>query len=121
MERNVYFQPLEDCCLENSTGFFRNGQCQGCEDDPGQHTVCAIMTDEFLMFSRDKGNDLITPVEAYDFPGLRAGDKWCICLERWIEALEAGTAPRINLRATHESVLQRVDIEVLERYAASDS
>ncbi len=121
MSNNVLDTPLEDCCLENDTGFFRDGRCDDCELDPGQHIVCAVMTDEFLKFSKDRGNDLTVPVEEFDFPGLKAGDQWCICLERWIEALEAGCAPRIKLRATHSSVLERVDLEVLELYAITDS
>ena len=118
---NVLKTALQDCCLENHTGYFRDGSCTGCEEDLGQHTVCAVMTQEFLEFSKQQGNDLITPNEDYDFPGLKAGDKWCICLGRWIEALEAGVAPKIYLRSTHESVLQHVELEVLQMFAIADS
>ncbi len=118
---NVLKTPLHDCCMENRTGFFRDGNCIGCDEDLGQHTVCAVMTQEFLEFSKKQGNDLMTPNEDYDFPGLKPGDKWCICLGRWIEALEAGIAPKIYLRSTHESVLQHVELEVLQMFAIADS
>ncbi len=117
MTQNVLDTELESCCDELNTGFFRNGKCETCAQDTGMHTVCALMTREFLEFSIEKGNDLCTPRAEFDFPGLRPGDKWCICLPRWIEALEAGVAPRIVLRATHHSVLQYVPLEVLEKYA----
>ena len=118
---NVLNTPLQDCCLENRTGYFRDGCCTACEEDLGKHTICALITEEFLTFSLQKGNDLITPREEFDFPGLKSGDKWCICLGRWIEALEAGVAPKIYLRSTDESVLQYVDLEVLEMFACTDS
>ena len=117
MTKNVLDTELESCCDELNTGFFRNGKCETCAQDTGMHTVCALMTREFLEFSIEKGNDLCTPRAEFDFPGLRSGDKWCICLPRWIEALEAGVAPQIVLRATHHSVLQYVPLEVLEKYA----
>lgn len=121
MTINVLKTPLQDCCIENRTGFFRDGSCNTCEQDHGQHTVCALMTDDFLQFSKQQGNDLITPREEFDFPGLKQGDKWCICLGRWLEALEAGVAPKIYLRSTHESVLEQVELEVLEMFACADS
>ena len=111
---------LESCCDELDTGYFRNGKCETCDNDVGMHTVCAEMTVEFLQFSKKKGNDLSTPVEAYDFPGLKTGDRWCICLARWIEALEGGVAPKILLRSTDSSVLEHVPLEVLEKYAIRD-
>jgi uncharacterized protein (DUF2237 family) len=99
------------------TGFYRNGKCDTCGDDVGQHTVCARMTDAFLDFSRAQGNDLTTPIPAYDFPGLKAGDYWCLCLGRWIEAMKADVAPRIKLEATHASVLEYLDLELLQSHA----
>ena len=121
MAKNVLNTNLQDCCLENRTGFFRNGNCDTCSEDFGLHTVCAVMSDEFLEFTKSRGNDLTTPAEDMDFPGLKAGDKWCICLGRWIEALEAGVAPKILLRSTHESVLQHVELEVLQTHAYMDA
>lgn len=121
MQKNILDSPLEDCCLDPITGFKRNGQCESCDQDMGMHTVCAVMTEDFLLFSKDKGNDLMTPQEDFDFPGLKPGDRWCLCLGRWLEALEAGVAPRICPRATNQSVLEHVSIEVLEKYAYADS
>ena len=118
--RNVLGTELESCSDELETGFFRNGKCEACENDYGQHIVCAKISDEFLTFSKKRGNDLSTPREELDFPGLKPGDKWCICLSRWLEALEAGVAPKISLRSTHSSVLEHVQLEVLEKYAITD-
>lgn len=120
MTRNVLGTELESCCDELETGFFRNGKCETCENDHGMHTICAVMTKEFLDFSKKSGNDLSTPRKEFDFPGLKPGDRWCICLPRWIEALEAGIAPKILLRSTHHSVLELVPLEVLERHAIKD-
>ncbi len=120
MTKNVLGTELEDCCLELATGFFRDGRCETCEHDIGLHTVCAEMTDEFLTFSKEKGNDLTTPNPDFGFPGLKAGDRWCICLARWIEAHESGIAPKILLRSTHYSVTENVPLEILERYALLD-
>lgn len=120
MAKNILGTDLEDCCLELATGFFRDGSCDTCDEDLGMHTVCAEMTQDFLVFSKKQGNDLSTPREEYDFPGLKPGDRWCVCLPRWIEAYEAGAAPKILLRSTHSSVLEHVPIEVLERYALLD-
>jgi hypothetical protein len=99
------------------TGFYRTGLCETGGDDHGVHTVCAIVTDEFLAFSKQAGNDLSTPMPQYGFPGLRAGDKWCLCAPRWQEALEAGMAPRVDLAATHMRSLEFVSLADLERYA----
>ncbi len=120
MDKNILGTELESCCDELETGFFRNGKCETCEQDQGMHTVCAEMTDEFLEFSKKKGNDLSTAREEFNFPGLSSGDRWCICLPRWIEALEAGKAPKILPRATHSSVLEYVPLEVLEKYILTD-
>jgi uncharacterized protein len=120
MAKNILGTDLEDCCLDLATGFFRDGSCDTCDEDLGMHTVCAEMTEEFLVFSKKSGNDLSTPREDYDFPGLKPGDRWCICLPRWIEALEAGVAPNILPRSTHESALEYVALEVLEKHAIKD-
>ena len=103
--------------MDPMTGFYRNGYCLTGPDDVGLHLVCAEMTDEFLEFSRERGNDLITPHPEWEFPGLRAGDKWCLCVLRWKEALEAGFAPKVDLAATHVSTLEFVDLEDLQRHA----
>ena len=99
------------------TGFYRDGCCKTGLDDIGTHTVCAVMTEEFLNFTKSKGNDLSTPVPDYHFPGLKPGDRWCLCASRWHEAYLAGMAPRLILEATHEKTLQYVSFEVLEEYA----
>jgi len=104
--------------MDPLTGFFRTGLCDTCADDAGMHTVCAQMSEEFLRFSVRMGNDLVTPNPLYHFPGLKQGDFWCLCLMRWVEAYHAGCAPRIKLEATHASVLEFVDLEVLKQYAA---
>jgi uncharacterized protein (DUF2237 family) len=105
------------------TGFYRNGYCQTGPGDVGLHTVCIETTEEFLEFSRESGNDLSTPAPEYEFPGLQPGDRWCLCITRWKEALDAGMAPRVHLAATHISALEFVDLEDLKRHAldASDS
>ena len=113
---NVLGEPLEECSLEPLTGFTRSGSCETGPQDLGSHTVCARVTAEFLDYSRTRGNDLTTPVPELDFPGLKPGDRWCLCIDRWLEALEAGVAPPVILAATHENVLQTVDLEVLQRY-----
>lgn len=117
MARNVLGEDLMTCSADPVTGFFRNGLCDTCRDDQGMHTVCAEMTDDFLEFSASRGNDLSAPVPAYNFPGLKAGDFWCLCLMRWVEAHEAGVAPKVKLKATHASVLEFVDLSTLRRYA----
>ena len=119
MARNVLGGELVPCSLDPLTGFFRNGQCDTCGDDTGQHSICAQMTEEFLLYSARQGNDLMTPVEAYGFPGLKPGDFWCVCLGRWIEAYKADVAPNIKLEATHASVLEYLDLDTLKNYAVS--
>ena len=104
--RNVLGERLEDCSLNPMTGFYRDGCCDTSREDAGSHTVCAVMTEEFLEFSRSRGNDLSTPVPEFGFPGLRPGDRWCLCAPRWQEAMQAGQAPRVVLRATHEAALR---------------
>ncbi|HEX4297221.1 MAG TPA: DUF2237 domain-containing protein [Devosia sp.] len=116
-ERNVLGEPLQPCSDNPLTGFFRTGNCMTGPEDVGRHTVCAEMTAEFLAFSKSRGNDLSTPHPEWAFPGLKPGDRWCLVALRWLEALEAGVAPRIALLATHQSVLQSVDLATLKRYA----
>ncbi len=115
--RNVLGQPLRSCSREPLTGFFRDGCCNTGPGDHGRHVVCARVTEEFLRFSAARGNELRVPVPAAGFPGLRPGDRWCLCAARWREALEAGVAPPVDLAATHEQVLQVVDLEDLLRHA----
>ncbi|MCA9063815.1 MAG: DUF2237 domain-containing protein [Planctomycetaceae bacterium] len=117
MARNVFGGDLMVCSADPLTGFFRNGKCDTCGDDLGMHTVCAIMTAEFLSFSKAAGNDLSTPRKEFGFPGLKAGDRWCLCAARWKEALDAGCAPQVDTHATHESALRHVSLAELEDHA----
>ncbi|MCO6453898.1 MAG: DUF2237 domain-containing protein [Pirellulaceae bacterium] len=110
MAKNVLGTDLELCSAAPLTGFYRDGCCNTGADDQGLHLVCAEMTREFLEFSRRRGNDLSTPNPAYGFPGLQPGDRWCLCVLRWKEALAAGVAPRVVLEATHISTLEFVDL-----------
>ena len=114
---NVFGQSLALCCNSPKTGFYRDGFCNTGLSDVGTHVVCAEMTQEFLEFSKSKGNDLTTPNESYSFPGLKPGDKWCICVLRWKEAYDVGIAPKVYLEATHEKALKYVTIEQLIEYA----
>jgi uncharacterized protein (DUF2237 family) len=116
---NVLGQELLPCSNAPLTGFFRNGCCETGPDDLGLHTVCAVMTAEFLAFSRRAGNDLSTPRPDLRFPGLKPGDRWCLCAPRWKEALDAGAAPGVVLEATHEETLAIVTLDVLKAYAVS--
>lgn len=115
--RNVLGGPLAPCCEDPATGFFRDGYCHTGPQDTGSHTVCARMSHEFLEYSLRRGNDLVTPQPEFEFPGLRAGDRWCLCVARWREALEAGVAPPVILAATHEKALSVVTLEQLTRHA----
>ena len=114
---NIFNEPLEACSFDPVTGFFRSGCCETSEQDTGSHTVCAIMTEEFLKFSKSKGNDLSTPVPAFDFPGLNSGDRWCLCAARWLEAYKAGSAPSIIARATHRRALEIIPMEVMKEFS----
>ena len=114
---NIFNEPLEACSFDPVTGFFRSGCCETSELDTGSHTVCAIMTEEFLKFSKSKGNDLSTPVPAFDFPGLNSGDRWCLCAARWLEAYEASSAPSIIAKATHIRALEIIPMEVIKEFA----
>jgi uncharacterized protein len=115
--RNVLGEPLESCSIDPVTGFFRNGCCDTSAEDTGSHTVCVVMTAEFLAFSKARGNDLSTPMPQWGFPGLKAGDRWCLCAPRWQEAFAAGRAPRVALRATHEGALEFCTLADLKRFA----
>ncbi len=115
--RNVLGGKLEDCSLDPVTGFFRNGCCDTSPEDVGSHTVCCVTTAEFLEYSRSVGNDLSTPYPQYGFAGLKPGDRWCLCAPRWQEALEAGRAPKVVLRATHEGALDYCSLEDLKKHA----
>ncbi|MCX7930920.1 MAG: DUF2237 domain-containing protein [Rhodovarius sp.] len=118
--RNVLGGPLAPCSFAPLTGWFRDGCCHTDEHDAGLHTVCAVMTEEFLAFSRRVGNDLSTPRPEYGFPGLKPGDCWCLCAARWEEARQAGVAPPVRLSATHRAALLVVRLEDLKAHAAPE-
>ena len=115
--RNVLGDRLEICSISPMTGFFRDGCCDTGPEDFGSHTVCTVMTAAFLEFSKSRGNDLSTPIPEFGFPGLKPGDRWCLCAPRWQEALDAGQAPRVVLRATHEAALSYCSLADLKRFA----
>jgi uncharacterized protein len=117
--RNVLGDPLQACCMEPMTGYFRDGFCHTIDEDHGSHTVCAIMTDAFLDFSKAQGNDLSTPRPEFAFPGLKAGDKWCVCVSRWEEAFIVGRAPPVVLESTHERALDVVSLDELRAFAVA--
>lgn len=118
--KNVLGNDLVPCCLENMTGWNRNGSCQTDRADHGKHVVCALMTKEFLSFSKEAGNDLSTPMPEYNFPGLKAGDCWCLCAGRWQEAFVAGMAPKVKLEACEESALELISLKDLKAHAVVD-
>ncbi|MEM1302304.1 MAG: DUF2237 domain-containing protein [Pseudomonadota bacterium] len=115
---NVLGEALAPCSSDPLTGFFRDGHCNTCAEDHGSHTVCAILTAEFLAYSKYVGNDLSTPRPEYRFPGLKPGDQWCLCAGRFMQAHEEGCAPQVNLAATHQKALEVVPLEVLEEHSA---
>ena len=115
--KNVLGEDLEDCCTDPMTGFFRDGCCRTGSGDLGLHILCAEMTEEFLAFSQAAGNDLSTPMPEFRFPGLKPGDRWCLCVQRWVEALDAGFAPPVYLSGTHISTLEFVNLDTLKGYA----
>jgi uncharacterized protein (DUF2237 family) len=119
MAKNVVGGDLEPCGYEPLTGFYRDGCCNTGSDDLGLHTVCAQMTEEFLEFSRERGNDLSTPQPDFGFPGLQPGDRWCVCATRWLEALESGFAPPVILESTHVATLEWVPLESLRQHAVT--
>lgn len=114
---NILGTPLQTCSTDPMTGWFRDGCCETQSADRGRHLICAIMTEAFLEFSKAKGNDLSTPRPEYSFPGLKAGDQWCLCLERWKEAHAVGKAPKVVLEATHQMALERVPLETFQQFA----
>lgn len=118
---NVLGTPLQPCSLRPLTGFTRSGCCETGPDDAGSHTVCAVMTEEFLTFTRERGNDLTTPQPMYMFPGLRPGDRWCLCAARWLEAYRAGVAPLVVLEACHDKALDIVPLAALRSHAVQMS
>ncbi len=118
-DKNVLGTDLQSCCTAPVTGFYRNGRCVTGPQDHGKHVICAQVTEAFLLFSKGRGNDLMTPLPAYDFPGLKPGDRWCLCASRWKEAYDAGVAPPVVLEATHEAALRYVPIEALREHTLS--
>jgi hypothetical protein len=114
---NVFGEALEGCNDKPLTGFFRDGCCNTSDQDPGSHTVCVEVTQDFLEFSRFRGNDLSTPLPEFGFPGLQPGDRWCLCAARWLEAHEHGMAPRVLLKGTHERALEIVPLQLLKQFA----
>lgn len=120
-ERNVHGDPLQPCGTDPPTGVLRDGECHALVRDPGRHEVCAVMTEGFLEFSRARGNDLVTPRPSMDFPGLSPGDRWCVCLPRWLEAADAGHAPPVVLAATNEAVLDEVSLSRLAAHSYDDA
>ena len=114
---NVLEEPLEPCSTAPMTGFFRDGSCNTCAEDTGSHTVCAVMTAEFLAYSKYLGNDLSTPRPEFAFPGLNPGDRWCLCAGRFLQAVHEGVAPRIQLASTHRRALEIVSLDLLVEHA----
>ena len=119
-DKNVIGGRLLPCSVSPRTGFYRDGCCNTGPEDVGMHVVCVQMTEPFLDFSREHGNDLSTPVPEHDFPGLAPGDRWCVCVARWREAFDAGVAPPVVLTATHEETLAVVTLDALKRHAVQD-
>lgn len=118
--KNILGNPLEVCCTDPMTGFFRDGYCNTNHMDRGSHVVCAEVTEEFLEYTKSRGNDLSTPNPAHRFPGLKPGDGWCLCALRWLEAHEAGVAPPIKPAATHEKTLEYIPLEILNNYSSDE-
>lgn len=116
-QRNVFGQPILPCSVDPVTGFFRDGCCHTGPEDAGSHTVCAVMTQDFLLFTREQGNDLSSPRPEFGFPGLKPGDQWCLCAARWKEAYDVGKAPKVALMSTHEQALEICDLSALKEYA----
>ena len=114
---NVFGEKLEICGVDPITGFYRDGACNTCKDDIGSHTVCIETSQEFLEYSKSKGNDLSTPMPAFNFKGLEPGDSWCVCAGRWLEAEKSGMAPRLHLQSTHIRALEIVPMSLLKKYA----
>ena len=119
--KNVLGTDLEPCCTEPMTGFYRDGFCNTGAGDYGAHVVCAVMTAEFLSYTKAQGNDLSTPVPAYQFPGLKPGDRWCLCASRWKEAMDDGVAPKVSLESTHAAALEYISLDEMKRHAIERS
>ena len=115
-KKNVLGTSLQSCSLDPVTGYYRNGDCDHCASDSGQHTVCAQVNESFLIFSKEQGNDLSTPRPEYNFTGLKPGDQWCLCAQRWLDAAEAGCAPPVILESTHERALDIISLSDLKYY-----
>ena len=115
--KNVLGKNLQTCCTSPMAGFYRDGTCNTGPNDMGSHVVCAEVTEEFLIYTKAQGNDLSTPMPMYQFPGLKPGDRWCLCAARWKEAYDAGVAPKVVLAATHEAALKTVALDILQQYA----
>ena len=115
-QKNVHGTPLQPCSFSPKTGYIRDGYCTCLENDPGQHTICVVLTDDFLAFSKQAGNNLSDPVPEYGFPGLKAGDQWCLCLSRWIEAYNNDCAPHVILEASNERILNHVTLDMLKKF-----
>jgi uncharacterized protein (DUF2237 family) len=116
--RNILGETLLPCGTDPMTGFYRDGCCDTGPEDVGSHTVCVAVTEDFLVYTRSVGNDLSTPQPAFGFPGLKAGDRWCLCASRWLQAYDAGQAPRVYVQATHEAALRVIPLETLTAMAA---
>ena len=114
---NIFDEPLDECCSNPITGFYRDGFCHTDDLDRGIHVVCAEMSEEFLNFSKSRGNDLSTPRAEYNFPGLKSGDHWCICAERWKEAFDCGKAPKLFLKKSNKKALTIIKIEILKKFS----
>jgi uncharacterized protein (DUF2237 family) len=117
---NVLGTTLESCCNDPMTGYWRDGYCRTANEDQGTHVVCAVTTKEFLDFTKSKGNDLTRAIPAYQFPGLKAGDKWCLCVLRWLEAEKAGKAPKVVLSSTDDKALDYTTLDLLKKYAVDE-
>ena len=116
-QKNVFGEEIETCCESPITGFFRDGFCHTDDRDEGVHTICVSMTEDFLEFSKSKGNDLSTPRPEFNFPGLKEGDGWCLCAERWVEAYEVSMAPKLYIKRTNLRTLDIVPLEILKKFA----
>ena len=117
VQLNVFGEKIIECSCSPMTGFFRSGCCETSADDLGSHTICTLMTEDFLLYSKKHGNDLMTPMTSFGFPGLVGGDRWCLCAPRWQEAYEDNVAPKVFLAATHIGALHHVELDVLKKYA----
>ena len=117
MVTNIFGDEIEACCYDPMTGYFRDGFCNTDEHDYGSHVVCAVMTDDFLEFSKSKGNDLSTPRPEFNFPGLKEGDRWCLCALRWKEAYDFGKAPKLFLKKSNKKALTIIKIEILKKFS----